>query len=69
MLEKNPSKRITTDELKKEKWLNDGFAVNLDSEDADIFANYTEDELLVRGIPLHSVVIAVYNYCNSLLIH
>lgn len=53
MLDKDPKMRITVDQLKKETWLNDGFAVSLDSEDADIFANYTDEELKYKGIPLH----------------
>ena len=46
MLDKNPLTRATLDELKKDKWLNDGYAVYLDSNEADFFANYTEDELI-----------------------
>jgi hypothetical protein len=45
--------------LKKEKWLNEGFAVSLDSKEADYLANYTEEELKQKGIPLTSIVIAV----------
>jgi [calcium/calmodulin-dependent protein kinase] kinase len=41
MLDKNPLTRATLDELKKDKWLNDGYAVSLDSKEADFFANYT----------------------------
>ena len=59
MMEKDPTKRITLKELKKEKWLNEGFAASLDSNEADFIANVTEDELRSRGIPLHSIVFAV----------
>ncbi len=31
MLDKNPLTRATIDELKKDKWLNEGYAVSLDS--------------------------------------
>jgi len=59
MLDKNPLTRATLDELKKDKWLNDGYAVSLDSKEADFFANYTEDELIDEGIPLTAIVNAV----------
>jgi len=45
MLDKNPLTRATMDELKKDAWLNEGYAVTLDSREVDFFANYTEDEL------------------------
>ncbi len=56
MLDKNPLTRATLDELKKDKWLNEGYAVSLDSKEADFFANYTEDELIDEGIPLTAIV-------------
>jgi len=59
MLDKDPKKRITLPELKKNKWLNEGFAVSLDSKEADFFANYTEDELMHKGVPLQAIVYAV----------
>ena len=59
LLEKDPSKRITIDELKVDKWLNEGFAVSLNSKEADLIANVTEDEMKKRGIGLHTIVIAV----------
>ncbi len=45
MLDKNPLTRATMNELKKDPWLNEGYAVTLDSKEVDFFANYTEDEL------------------------
>jgi serine/threonine protein kinase len=59
MLDKNPLTRATMDELKKDKWINEGYAVSLDSREADFFANYTEDELIDEGIPLTAIVNAV----------
>lgn len=59
MLEKDPNQRITVNELKRNKWLNDGFAVTLESREADILANYTEEELRNKGVPFHSIVFAV----------
>ena len=59
MLEKDPNQRITINELKREKWLNEGFAVTLESKEADILANYTEEELKIKGVPFHSIVFAV----------
>lgn len=56
MLDKNLLTRATLDELKKDKWLNEGYAVSLDSKEADFFANYTEDELIDEGIPLAAIV-------------
>jgi len=41
MLDKNPLTRITVDELKKDRWLNEGYALSLDSREIDFFANYT----------------------------
>jgi len=59
MLDKNPLTRATIDELKKDQWLNEGYAVSLDSREADFFANYTQDELISKGIPLATIVNAV----------
>ncbi len=59
MLEKDPHKRITLTQLKKDTWLNEGFAVSLDSKEADFFANYTEDELKKKGVPLTAIIFAV----------
>jgi serine/threonine protein kinase len=56
MLDKNLLTRASLDELKKDKWLNEGYAVSLDSKEADFFANYTEDELIDEGIPLAAIV-------------
>eukprot|EP00347_Sterkiella_histriomuscorum_P005259 403357278 len=58
MLEKNPKKRVTLKELKRNSWLNDGYTVSLDSKEADFFANYTEDELKNKGVPLQAIVYA-----------
>jgi len=33
MLEKDPKKRITVAEMKRDKWVNEGFAVSLDSNE------------------------------------
>ena len=41
MLDKNPLTRATLGELKKDLWLNEGYAVSLDSREVDFFANYT----------------------------
>lgn len=59
MLDKSPLTRITLDELKKDKWLNEGFAVSLDSKEADYLANVTEDEWKKKGISLTTIVLAV----------
>ena len=59
MLDKHPETRITLNDLKKDKWLNEGFAVSLDSKEADYFANFTEDELKIKGVPLTAIVFAV----------
>ena len=59
MLDKNPKTRITLHELKKERWLNEGYAVSLDSKEADYFANFTEDELKSKGVPITAIVFAV----------
>lgn len=59
MLEKDVNARATVNELKKDKWLNEGFAVSLDSKEADFIGNYTEEELKNKGIPLHAIVFAV----------
>lgn len=61
MLDKNPLTRATLAELKKDVWLNEGYAVSLDSREVDFFANYTEDELTNKGIPISAVVFAVSN--------
>ncbi|CDW79886.1 protein kinase domain containing protein [Stylonychia lemnae] len=58
MLDKDPETRVTLPELKKNQWLNEGFAVSLDSREADFFANYTEDELKHKGVPLQAIVYA-----------
>ena len=34
MLDKNPETRISISELKQDKWINEGFHVALDSEEA-----------------------------------
>lgn len=59
MLQKDPKERVTLSELKRNAWLNDGYAVSLDSKEADFFANYTEDELKSKGVPLTAIVFAV----------
>lgn len=59
MLDKNPLTRAKLDDLKKDRWLNEGYAVSLDSKEADFFANYTEDELKKKGVPLTAIVFAV----------
>lgn len=63
MLDKDPLTRITLDELKKDKWLNEGFAVSLDSKEADYLANVTEDECKRKGISLTTIVMAVRILC------
>lgn len=59
MLDKNPLTRATLDELKKDTWLNEGYAISLDSREADYFANYTKDELAKKGIPFAAILMAV----------
>jgi hypothetical protein len=49
------------EELKKDHWLNEGYAVSLDSQEADFFANYTQDELTNNGVPISAIVYAVRN--------
>lgn len=58
MLEKDPKKRATLDELKKDIWLNEGYAVSLDSKEADFIANYTEEELVSKGVPIAAILFA-----------
>jgi hypothetical protein len=62
MLDKNPLTRATMDELKKDRWLNEGYAVSLDSHEADFFANYTQDELTNNGVPISAIVYAVRSF-------
>lgn len=62
MLDKSPQTRITLGDLKKNSWLNDGYTVSLDSKEADFFANYTEDELKHKGVPLTAIIYAVRLY-------
>ena len=59
MLDKNPLTRATLGELKKDIWLNEGYAVSLDSREVDFFANYSQDELINKGVPIAAVVFAV----------
>lgn len=62
MLDKNPLTRATLAELKKDQWLNEGYTVSLDSKEADLFANYTEEELAKKGIPTQAITFAVSSY-------
>lgn len=59
MLHKDPLKRATLAELKRDQWLNEGYTVSLDSKEADFFANFTEDELISKGIPPAAISFAV----------
>jgi serine/threonine protein kinase len=59
MLDNNPLTRATLDELKKDPWLNQGYAVSLDSREADLFANYTEEEFAHKGVPSAAIAFAV----------
>lgn len=66
MLDKDPKKRATLGELKRDAWLNEGYTVSLDSKEADFFANYTEDELISKGIPPAAISFAVsFSFRNS----
>ncbi len=67
MLDKNPLTRATIDELKKDRWLNEGYTVSLDSKEADFFANYTNDELVSNGIPISAIVSAVKSIYKNLI--
>ena len=51
MLEKDPAKRISVNDMKKDAWVNDGFAISLESKEADFMANLTEAELKSKKIP------------------
>jgi serine/threonine protein kinase len=46
MLEKDPSKRLTLDELKKDEWINQGFHINLGSDEAQVgmFNHYKAED-------------------------
>ena len=46
MLEKDPKKRITLDQLKKNKWINEGFHISLDTEEAQVgmFNHYKAED-------------------------
>lgn len=44
--------------MKRDPWVNDGFAVSLDSKEADFMANLTEAELKSKKIPMQAVVFA-----------
>ncbi len=59
MLDKNPLTRATLSELKKDEWINHGYTVSLDSKEADYIANFTEEELLKKGIPPQAIKFAV----------
>jgi [calcium/calmodulin-dependent protein kinase] kinase len=58
MLEKNPERRATLKDLKQDPWLNEGFAVSLDSKEADFIANFTEEELVSKGVPMAAILFA-----------
>lgn len=58
MLDKNPLTRATMEELKRDPWLNEGYAVSLESREADIIANITEEELLKTGIAPQAIIFA-----------
>ena len=58
MLQKDPSKRPTTKELKKEPWINFGQKVNLDQDGANMLDNVTDQELQKRGLNEHQLSIA-----------
>ena len=68
MLDKNPLTRATLSELKKDEWLNQGYAVSLDSKEADYIANVTEDELISKGIPPQAILFAVSIKCLTFLV-
>lgn len=42
MLKKNPDERITVNEMKHNKWLNEGYSVNMAIQGADLFANLSD---------------------------
>lgn len=46
MLDKDPEKRISLAEIRREQWINNGFAVSLDSKEADLM--YTDPNKLIR---------------------
>lgn len=58
MMDKNPATRATLSELKRDVWLNAGFAVSLDSREADFIANFTEEELVSKGVPIAAILFA-----------
>ena len=58
MLDKNPSLRVKSSELKSDPWLNEGYKVPLDAQEAGLMANLTDQELQSKGVSLQSMLIA-----------
>ena len=50
MLTKDPKKRINMEQLKKNKWVNQGYNSNLNDKGANMLANLTQEELKQKGI-------------------
>ena len=58
MLRKDASKRFKIDDLKKHKWINEGYNALLTDDGANMLANYTDNELKLKGINVSTVLMA-----------
>lgn len=58
MLKKDPSERITLDQMKNVKWLNEGYTVSLAEHGAKILANLSNNDLKTNGVTSEEIAIA-----------
>ena len=58
MLNKDPKKRLTMNELRSHPWVNEGQNANLNDLGASMLANFTEEELKVKGINTADILMA-----------
>ena len=58
MLEKNPARRITLDDMKHFPWVNEGYTVSLGEHGANILANLSNEELKAQGVSKEQMKIA-----------
>ena len=58
MLTKDPKQRLNMDQLKKNKWINQGYNSLLSDKGANMLANLTQEELKQKGIDVQTVLMA-----------